>query len=239
MQPTFSDLEQYSPEDAKALHNIIATKNVESFQLRFGDMVTHMKEANLIMIQNCSYLAEDMVNDLNKQDYKHLRVQWILLGSRIRQLNAMKTGFFSIAPLKKMIQEEQIIKLPRELALICCGDESISPSQLRRILVFNSYESPYRDYLLELIQDWSSQPEKLRLFIEFVTGLHSLPTLEVLELSGKRIVIQGIGENSSRFPAAHTCMWLLELPHYRSKHELGEKFDMAFLTLSSGEMFLP
>ena len=188
-----------------------------------------------------SFLPNDIVNDLNKQVYKHQRVQWTMVGSRVEQLNAMKRGFFSIAALQKVIEQDRIIETARELALICCGDEFISPSQLQQLITFHDYPSPHREHLLQLLEEWANgdHPENIRMFVEFATGLYSLPSLEVLEVSGKRIVIQGIVADRARLPVAHTCLWLIELPRYQSKEELRHKFEQAFSVLESGgEMHL-
>lgn len=245
-----------SPSIVDRIHNIISTKNVERHQLPFGEYAaatitpatTDLNNNNSAssssrMSASSSFLPNDIVNDLNKQAYKHLRVQWTMVGSRVEQLNAMKKGFFSIAALQKAIQQDRIIETARELALICCGDEFISPSQLQQLITFHDYPSPHQEHLLQLLEEWANgdHRENLRLFVEFATGLYSLPSLDVLEVSGKRIIIQGIAAaaDQSRLPVAHTCFWSIDLLQYRSKEELRQKFAQAFSVLESGgEMHL-
>ena len=100
--------------------------------------------------------------------------------SRRPQLEALKEGFFSIPFLQKTIQQEKRIETARELAMICCGDEVISSSHLKQLIIFNNYPPTEQQHLLHLIDHWASdQLEKLRLFVEFVTGLYSLPERSV------------------------------------------------------------
>ena len=93
------------------------------------------------------------------------------------------------------------------------------------------------------------------MFVEFATGHCSLPpSNEVLESSGKRIVIEGkevtevvVEEEKeeettdvevNRFqlmPLAHTYLWTIEMPRYRTKKELRKKLERVFSTIDSNE----
>lgn len=83
--------------------------------------------------------------------------------------------------------------------------------------------------------DWlrAASSSTLRGFLQFVTGLATLPTYSAAG-SGGRVIAVERASSASLCPCAYTCAWQLELPEYDSARELADRMDTALRSLSGG-----
>ncbi|XP_053477985.1 probable E3 ubiquitin-protein ligase HERC3 isoform X1 [Ictalurus furcatus] len=209
LSPTFSDLEELSPVEARSLKNVLMEDEdvVEELCL---DFTVKGKE----LIPNG---AEIPVTKANRQKYVDLYVDFVFNKSVKEQFKKFEKGFSRGNPIPfwKMFK-------PEELRDLLYGTSKYEWAELQKGVTYE-HCGPSD----ELIQNfWSVffelNEEDQKKFLTFVYGTDRLPVggLSKLQL---RIVRHNYTDADERFPSAQTCYGILRLPNYSSIHILRDK----------------
>jgi len=185
-----------------------------------------------------------IVTDKNKYEYVTLRAQYTAYGSIMRQIEALKEGFYTA------VNRKNIIGITAgELEELLNGKPMISVKDWRENTV---YISPYSESHELIKWFWkivnSYDQTQLSHLVQFVTGTPRIPaggfavlesnrgefrkfTIQPMECVTKHeedIIIYGKTEENDadkQYPLAHTCFNRLTLPKYTSEAKLKEMLD--------------
>ncbi|XP_057984014.1 E3 ubiquitin-protein ligase UPL4 isoform X2 [Malania oleifera] len=167
-----------------------------------------------------------MVNISNLGEYVSLIVDATINSGISRQLEAFKSGFNQVFPIKHL----QIFT-EEELEHLLCGehDSWFSNELLEHIKFDHGYtaSSPPIVSLLEIIQEFDS--EQRRAFLQFVTGAPRLPPGGLASLNPKLTIVRKhcSKREETDLPSVMTCANYLKLPAYSSKEKMREKLIYA------------
>ncbi|XP_047668106.1 probable E3 ubiquitin-protein ligase HERC3 isoform X2 [Tachysurus fulvidraco] len=209
IRPTFKDLEELSPVEARSLKNVLA-EDEDVVELLDLDFTVKGKE----LIPNG---AEIPVTKANRHKYVDLYVDFVFNKSVKNQFRAFKRGFSHGNPF----QFWKIFK-PVELRDLLYGTAKYEWKELQKGVTYELCEDSD-----ELIQNfWSVFFELVekhkKMFLTFIYGTDRLP-LEGLSKLQLKIVRQNYDDADDRFPRAQTCYRILYLPNYSNIQILQEK----------------
>ena len=159
-----------------------------------------------------------MINNINKEEYVNLYIDWYFNKSIDDFYKSFEKGFYKVFH-KSLIR----ILSPEELELIICGTQYLDFYELKRACKYEEYESNSESikYLWEILLDFNQEEKKK--FLSFVTGCDRAP---IDGLGALTIVVSNGGTDLNQLPTAHTCFNNLILPDYKDK----EKMKKALLT---------
>ncbi|GAB4856730.1 E3 ubiquitin-protein ligase upl4 [Ancistrocladus abbreviatus] len=172
-----------------------------------------------------------MVTIDNLEEYVSLVVDATINTGISRQVEAFKTGFNQIFPVKHLH-----IFTEEELDRLLCGehDSWVANELLDHIKFDHGYtaSSPPIIDLLEIMQEFDS--EQRRAFLQFVTGAPRLPPGGLATLNPKLTIVRKLCSNSPDIdlPSVMTCANYLKLPPYSSKEKMREKL---FYAITEGQ----
>ncbi|XP_027363049.1 E3 ubiquitin-protein ligase UPL4 [Abrus precatorius] len=177
-----------------------------------------------------------MVNMRNLEDYVSLIVDATVRSGISRQLEAFKSGFNQVFPIKHL----QIFN-EEELERMLCGEyDSWAINELADHIKFDhgyTASSPPIVNLLEIIREFDH--EQRRAFLQFVTGAPRLPPGGLASLNPKLTIVRKHCSNraDTDLPSVMTCANYLKLPPYSSKERMKEKLLYA-ITEGQGSFHL-
>ncbi|KAK9290428.1 hypothetical protein L1049_008598 [Liquidambar formosana] len=179
----------------------------------------------------------EMVNMSNLEEYVSLIVDATLSAGISRQVEAFKSGFNQVFPIKhlQVFTEE-------ELERLLCGERD-SWAQSNELLDHIKFDhgytvsSPPIINLLEIIQEFGH--EQRRAFLQFVTGAPRLPPGGLASLNPKLTIVRKLCSKwaDADLPSVMTCANYLKLPPYTSKERMKEKLLYA-ITEGQGSFHL-
>jgi hypothetical protein len=206
--PSMRDLQMFDPQQAKSLQWMLATVGVEEFGLHYESV-------------DAPELGP--VTDANKAKFVRMKIEHVLVKCRIKQLQAIKTGF---AEALKALSEEAAPFLSllshTDWRVMLCGDFVVSAQQIVAACTFtgfpNKSETPqwFKEILL------ASSEDHLRKFLVFVTGSPSLSPLSSSRSKSVTINVRHQNRTGS-LPIAHTCFFQLDIPIFKDKETLQSK----------------
>eukprot|EP00474_Spongospora_subterranea_P000709 CRZ01167.1 hypothetical protein [Spongospora subterranea] len=147
----------------------------------------------------------DMPLPCNRRSYVHEKIKQFLIERRRPQLEALRTGFFTLTGLR-----EQCARLaPEDLRVLICGVNTIDATTLLKEIVF---EDAWADSVtpIMMVDVLKTCPERdLRRFLRLCTSLSCLP------IGGlqRKITIRKVS-GLDRLPVGHTCFHTLDMPDY-------------------------
>ncbi|XP_060781005.1 probable E3 ubiquitin-protein ligase HERC3 [Neoarius graeffei] len=207
--PTFSDLEELSPVEARSLKDVLM-EDEDVLEMLYLDFTVKGKE----LIPNG---AEIPVTKANRQKYVDLYVDFVFNKSVKKQFKKFEEGFSRANPfnLWKMFK-------PEELRVLLYGTLKYEWEELQKGVTYELCGPS-----CELIQNfWTVffelNEEEKKLFLTFVYGTDCLPIGGLSKLQLK-IVRCNYNDADDRFPSAQTCYGILRLPNYSSIHILKDK----------------
>ena len=167
-----------------------------------------------------------------------MKVSHIMVGSRVKQLEAIKKGFISgLTTLSPEASPFLTLLSPSDWCVMLCGSSVVNASQIIACLEFVRFPStnPLPQWLKDILIN--SSQDLLRKFLIFVTGTPCLDvpfarsinhSVTVNEKGGVLITVrlQSTAPQTS-LPIAHTCFHQLELPNYSCKEEFTSKLVFA------------
>ncbi|CAG0902008.1 unnamed protein product [Darwinula stevensoni] len=162
------------------------------------------------------------VTNENKEEYIQLVIKWRFEKRIQEQMNAFLKGFNDLVPLNaiKIFDEH-------ELELLLSGLQEIDIKDWK---TNSNYKGEYHPNHIVIQWFWravlSFSNELRARLLQFVTGTSHVPMNGFKELYGSNgpqlFTIEQWGQ-PSQLPRAHTCFNRLDLPPYKSYHELREK----------------
>ncbi|RGB41112.1 hypothetical protein C1646_649703 [Rhizophagus diaphanus] len=216
------DLKVFQPSFAKGLEQLLTFEgDVESTFCRdfVGEYYAFGEFKRVPLIHN----GENMpVTKYNRGDYVERYVNFVLNDSITEQFESFKRGFYHVCGgnALSLFQPEEIELLVRGSA------EPLEIDELKAVTVYERFsedEETIRNF-------WSlfreMDPQMQRKLLTFVTGTDRIPATGLANLAFK---ISCIGEDSERFPIAHTCFNQLCLYRYRSRKKLEEKLKRSIM----------
>ncbi|KAG9302135.1 hypothetical protein G9A89_020569 [Geosiphon pyriformis] len=156
------------------------------------------------------------VTNANREEYVHRYVNFILNESISKQFEPFKRGFNHVCGgnALSLFQPEEIELLVRGSA------EPLEIEQLRAVTVYDGFREDEETIKHFWAIFKAMDPLMQRKLLTFVTGTDRIPATGLANLALK---ISCMGEDSERFPIAHTCFNQLCLYRYRSRKKLESK----------------
>ena len=219
INPSLEDLKECDKELYKNLDYILKQNNPKlEEELDTNFTVIDDKFGEKIIIPLKQNGNEIMINNLNKEEYVKLYIDWFFNKSIDEFFKSFEKGFYKVF-------HKSLIKIlsPEELELIICGTQYLDFYELKRACKYEEYEydSESIKYLWEILLDFNQEEKKK--FLSFVTGCDRAP---IDGLGSLTIVVSNGGTDLNQLPTAHTCFNNLILPDYKDK----EKMKKAILT---------
>ena len=159
-----------------------------------------------------------MINNINKEEYVQLYIDWYFNKSIEEYFQSFEKGFYKIFH-KSLIK----ILTPEELELIICGTQYLDFYELKRVCEYEDFEKDSETIKIfwEILLDFNQEEKKK--FLSFVTGCDRAP---IDGLGSLKITVTNGGNDLNQLPTSHTCFNNLILPDYKNK----EKMKKALLT---------
>ncbi|XP_064390483.1 E3 ubiquitin-protein ligase NEDD4-like [Halichondria panicea] len=170
--------------------------------------------------------ADIDVTESNKKEYVSLLMKWRFEDRICKQMEALKKGFADVIPLKTLHVFDQ-----REIEYLLCGLAEINVDDWKKHTVYSAGYTANDDVIIWFWKAVENYDNELRArLLQFVTGTSKVPMNGFGELQGsngpQKFCIKKLGEPTS-LPRAHTCFNRIDLPPYRSYHEMKEKLRLA------------
>lgn len=180
------------------------------------------------------------VTNHNKREYVLLKAHKMLVGTVEAQMTALIDAFHSVIP-RDLVDRYSFTS--QEMALLVCGEQRIDVQDLKRHC---KYEDGYTGK--EEIINWfwdvleGLDDAHRRHLLQFWSGSDGMPAegFGALDPAFHIVAVERMydaNDTTARLPAAHTCFRQLDLPRYRSPHELRDKLVTA-ITIGQGYMAL-
>ncbi|CAG8554900.1 10133_t:CDS:10 [Paraglomus brasilianum] len=221
---TLEDLKVFRPAFANGLEKLLTLQDVESTFLDFvGEYESYGEMVRVPLIPGGENTP---ITNKNREDYVNRYVNFVLNDSIAKQFDPFKRGFNHVCGgnALSLFQPEEIELLVRGSA------EPLQIEQLRTVTVYEGFHEDEETIRNFWILFKEINPLMQRKLLTFVTGTDRIPATGVENLAFK---ITCIGEDSERFPIAHTCFNQICLYRYRTKRKLEAKLIRA-ITDSEG-----
>jgi hypothetical protein len=166
-----------------------------------------------------------MINNINKEEYVELYIDWFFNKSIDEYFKSFEKGFYKIFS-KSLIK----ILTPEELELIICGTQYLDFYELKRACKYEDFEDNSESIKIfwEILFDFNMEEKKK--FLSFVTGCDRAPIDGLGSLS---ITVTNGGGDLNKLPTAHTCFNNLILPDYKNKEQM-KKAILTAINYSEG-----
>ncbi|ONK77022.1 uncharacterized protein A4U43_C02F2300 [Asparagus officinalis] len=170
----------------------------------------------------------------NLEEYVKLVVNATIKDGISRQVEAFKSGFNEVFPLKDLQMFTE-----GELERLLCGErDTWDFGQLLDHIKFDhgyTASSTSITNLLEIIQSFGC--DERRAFLQFVTGAPRLPPGGLAALNPKMTIVRKHCTNDMDLPSVMTCANYLKLPSYSSKEKMRQRLLYA-ITEGQGSFHL-
>jgi len=218
MTYTLDDLAEYRPRLAKGLRQLLDYDgDVEStFCLDF--VIDIEKYGSMERVPLCTGGERRAVTNANRREYVDMYVRYLLDAAVSRQFEPFKRGFFTVCGgnALSLFRSEEIELLVRG------SDENLDIASLKAVAAYNNWGGKNPAETEETIQ-WfwqafeAASPADQRKLLLFITGSDRIPAMGAASLS---IRISCNGDDSGRYPTAHTCFNMLALSRYKTRERL-------------------
>lgn len=220
-QPTMRDLQLYDAQAAKSLQWLLTTVGVEELGLHFEEVDDPDRGP---------------VTDANKAQYVRMKVQKILVDSRLASLTALKTGFLeALQGLSTEAAPFLTLLSHSDWRIMLCGETVVSAPHIVSALRFSGFpkRSKVPVWLTDLLL--SASEDHLRKFLVFVTGSPSLTASFGQSSSQVKINVRH-QTRSAALPTAHTCFYHLDIPDYDDRDVFQNKLFYAIQNANTFEI---
>ncbi|KAL2868844.1 HECT-type E3 ubiquitin-protein ligase [Aspergillus lucknowensis] len=220
-RPTYKcsldDLAEYRPALARGLRGLLEFEGdvAETFCHNFVADVDRYGE--LITVPLCPGGEKKPVTNANRQEFVDLYVHYHLDTAVARQFEPLRRGFFSVCGGNALS-----LFRPEEIELLVRGsDEALDVKSLRAVATYLNWSTPEPES--EPVVQWfwkffeRTTPEAQRKLLSFITSSDRIPAMGATSLT---IQLMCLGEDSPRFPTAHTCFNRLGLYRYATREKL-------------------
>jgi len=220
--PDLSDVQYIDVEVHKNLVSLSEATDVDDWDLDFTLMDIDVKGKPFV-VELKKGGAQIPVTNENKAEYLKLTVDY-LVGSTIKQIEAIKAGLHPFIPLELLSEFE-----PEEIEQIISGISEIDLVDLKANTIYKVFSEnhPTIKWFWEIISTFSK--DELKQFLLFVTGSSKVPIGGFAHLLGsngpEKFLIQL--KETSGLPTAHSCFNRLELNVYKSSEALKKELLLA------------
>jgi E3 ubiquitin-protein ligase HECTD2 len=218
---TLEDLAEYRPTLAKGLQALLDYDGdvQETFCYDFVARVDRYGQH----VETPLYPGGEKrpVTNSNRQQFVNLYVHYLLDTAVQRQFEPFKRGFFTVCGGNALS-----LFRPEEIELMVRGsDEPLDVPTLRAVATYENWplkEDPESEPVVSWFWDLFTQanPSDQRKLLSFVTGSDRIPATGAASLS---IRLACLGDDSARYPIAHTCFNKMGLFRYSSKRKFEAK----------------
>ncbi|KAK9728614.1 putative E3 ubiquitin-protein ligase, variant 3 [Basidiobolus ranarum] len=223
----FDDLKTLRPALAKGLQALLDYDNDDLEEVFCRDFVGEYEVfGDVYQIPLVTNGENIPVTKENRQEYVTKYSQFILTQSIAKQFEPFKRGFYHVCGGNALS-----LFRPEEIELLVRGSaEALDLEQLKSVTEYDGFDKEE-----ETIRNfWSifgaMTSELQRQLLVFITGSDRIPATGIANLTFK---ISCLGEDSERFPIAHTCFNQLCIYRYSTREKLNEKLLTA-ITESEG-----
>jgi E3 ubiquitin-protein ligase HECTD2 len=214
---SLDDLAEFRPALAKGLRALLDFNGdvQETFCYDFVAEVDRYGKHDEVPL--CPGGENKPVTNANRHDFVHLYVQYLLDIAVHKQFEPFKRGFFTVCAGNALS-----LFRPEEIELMVRGsDEPLDVTTLRAVATYENW--PLKEACSEAVIGWfwdffaGSTPPNQRKILSFITGSDRIPATGAASLS---IRLACLGEDSPRYPIAHTCFNKLGLFRYATRPKL-------------------
>lgn len=234
---TFDDLELADEEYYKSLKQLTEIDDVSLMCLDFTvteETLGVKKEIELIPGG-----SDVEVTNENLPEYLEANLKYRMLDRIKPQLTELLLGFFDVIPEPLLTVFDF-----QELELLTCGLPEIDLDDwTRNTLYSGSFQRAGGKHQVcrwfwQVVREEFDRETQARL-LQFVTGTSGVPSRGFSVLQGsdgniRKFTIHGVEPGTLLYPRAHTCFNRIDLPLYKSKHDLHEKLKLAVTMLATG-----
>ena len=220
VKPSLSDLKECDKELYNNLNFILNQDNPKlEEELDTNFTVVDDKFGEKIVIPLKPDGEKIMINNINKEEYVKLYIDWFFNKSIEEYFKSFEKGFYKI--FKKSLIK---ILTPEELELIICGTQYLDFYELKRACIYEDLDpkSETIKYFWEILLDFNQEEKKK--FLSFVTGCDRAP---IDGLGSLKITVSSGGTDLNKLPTAHTCFNNLILPKYKDKETMKKAIHTA------------
>ncbi|KAL2840256.1 hypothetical protein BJX68DRAFT_189208 [Aspergillus pseudodeflectus] len=229
-RPTYKcgldDLAEYRPALARGLRSMLEFDGdvAETFCHNFVADVDRYGE--VVTVPLCPGGENKSVTNANRREFVDLYVHYHLDTAVTRQFEPFRRGFFSVCGGNALS-----LFRPEEIELLVRGsDEALDVKSLRAVATYLNWGTPKPES--EPVVQWFWQfferttPDAQRKLISFITSSDRIPAMGATSLT---IQLMCLGDDSPRFPTAHTCFNRLGLYRYATREKLERQLWEAVL----------
>lgn len=215
---TLDDLAEYRPALAKGLRALLEFEGdvAETFCHDFVAQVDRYGE--FVEIPLCPGGENKPVTNANRREFVDLYVHYMLDTAVTRQFEPFKRGFFTVCGGNALN-----LFRPEEIELLVRGsDEALDIASLRAVATYENWNDAQPESVPAVRWFWDffeqAKPQAQRKILSFITGSDRIPAMGATSLS---IRLACLGDDSPRYPVAHTCFNKICLYRYITR----EKFE--------------
>ena len=229
-RPTYKcsldDLAEYRPVLARGLRRLLEFEGdvAETFCHNFVADVDRYGEVKSIPL--CPGGEKKPVTNANRREFVDLYVHYHLDTAVTRQFEPFRRGFFSVCGGNALS-----LFRPEEIELLVRGsDEPLDVKSLRAVATYLNWQTPKPESVPVVQWFWEyferTKPDAQRKLLSFITSTDRIPAVGATSLN---IQLACLGDDSSRFPIAHTCFNRLGLYRYAAREKLERLLSEAVL----------
>ncbi|KAL4928560.1 uncharacterized protein BDV17DRAFT_92925 [Aspergillus undulatus] len=220
-RPTYKcsldDLAEYRPALARGLRGLLEFEGdvAETFCHNFVTDID--RYGDVVSVPLCAGGANKPVTNANRREFVDLFVHYHLDTAVTRQFEPFRRGFFSVCGGNALS-----LFRPEEIELLVRGsDEPLDVRSLRAVATYLNWSTPNPESVPVVQWFWDyferTKPSAQRKLLSFITSSDRIPAMGATSLN---IQLMCLGDDSSRFPIAHTCFNRLGLYKYDSREKL-------------------
>lgn len=233
---TLEDFCTVNPSYGKSLMSLLAYEEDEDFEqtfcLTFSVSIRDPKTGKVEEVPIVPHGETKVVTRENRNDFVRRILEFYFDKSVHRQFEALKQGFYCVVGGNALS-----LFRPEELELLVRGSaDAIDVDALRSVTKYQHWVPKGSDPEEHMVIKWfwkffkNLDPQHQRKLLHFVTGSDRIPATGIANVPFR---ISKIGEDSDRFPTAHTCFNQLCLYAYSTRQKMEDKLLTA-ITESQG-----
>lgn len=214
---TLDDLAEYRPVLAKGLRTLLEFEGdvAETFCHNFVADVD--RYGDIVSVPLGAGGENKSVTNTNRREFVEAYVHYHLDTAVTRQFEPFRRGFFSVCGGNALS-----LFRPEEIELLVRGsDEPLDVQSLRAVATYLNWPTSEAESVPVVQWFWEyferTTPEAQRKLLSFITSSDRIPAMGATSLN---IQVMCLGEDSPRYPIAHTCFNRLGLYQYSSRKKL-------------------
>eukprot|EP00427_Karlodinium_veneficum_P032596 CAMPEP_0169194626 /NCGR_PEP_ID=MMETSP1016-20121227/6794_1 /TAXON_ID=342587 /ORGANISM="Karlodinium micrum, Strain CCMP2283" /LENGTH=969 /DNA_ID=CAMNT_0009271137 /DNA_START=1 /DNA_END=2911 /DNA_ORIENTATION=- len=175
-----------------------------------------------------------LVTEENKDEFVMLLLERVLIKGVAKQVACFRRGMLRVIP-EELVQRIGELMSVKEIELMVCGVDEIDVDDWEK---HTNYENGYTPqsqpvkWFWEVVRKMSQQQRAA--LLSFATGSSQVPSGGFRFLQPELFAIQRVAV-IDRYPEAHTCANMVDLPEYKSMEELQQR--LYFAVEEAGDAF--